>query len=159
MQLMTPTRLILLLCLALPAAAPAGAGAQIAGLTLVERGEHVPLELTAEQLTLGRTVTHGLLATARRDVTRPVSDAELTALGNRGTLLRVRLAKPERVLLVGLGARARATRVAAYVPPGREDRAYVFLGRSRWNRIVVVELPEAVRAAVRRLRASSAAGS
>lgn len=149
-------RLILLLCMFLPAASPAVVSAQIAGLTLIERGERVPLQLTGEQLSLGRTVTHGLLATARHDVTRPITDAELTALGNRGTLLRVRLAKAEHVLLVGLGARARPWRVAAYVPPGREDRAYVFLGRSTWDRIVVVDLPEAVRTAVRRLRAASA---
>lgn len=153
---MNAHRSILLLCLAFVAVTPSALDAQIAGLTLVDRGERVPVELTGEQIALGRTLTHGMLAGARHDVTRPISDAEVAALGRRGTLLRVRLAKPETVLLVRLRARARPTRLAAYVPPGRDDRAYIFMGRSRWDRIVVVGLPEAARSAVRRLRATSA---
>lgn len=76
---MTLNRLILLLCLALPAATPAAAGAQVAGLSLV--------------------------------------------------------------------------------PPGRDDRAYIFPGRTRWDRIVVVSLPATAREAVRRLRADPGRGA
>lgn len=130
--------------------------AQIAGIDLVERGEPVPLQLTPEQIAVGRTLTHGLLATASRDVTRPFTDADLAALGSRGTLLRVRLARPEDVLLLRLRARERPTRLAAYVPPGREDVAYVFLGGATWRRIVMVDLPGTAVAALRRLRAEAA---
>ncbi|NIQ54632.1 MAG: hypothetical protein GWN71_15030, partial [Gammaproteobacteria bacterium] len=74
-----------------------------------------------ELAVLGRTVARGLLATARRDVTRPISDGEVASLGRRGTLLRIRLTRPEPVHLLRLGARARPSRLAAYVPPGRDD--------------------------------------
>lgn len=126
---------------------------QVVDVALTRRGRPVPLHTTREMTRLGRTLAHGLLATAHQDVTRPVSDTDLAALGRRGTLLRVRLAAPEPVVLLRLGVRDRPSRLAAYVPPGRHDRAFVFLGRSRWHRIVVVDLPDTVRDALRRLEA------
>lgn len=141
-----------LLCLSIALLMPGALGAQVSGVALTERGERIPLSLTAEQVTLGRALAHGLLARARRDVTRPVSNAHLAALGRRGTLLRVHLKRPEDVLLLRLRARTRASRLAVYVPPGQDDHAYVFLGRDRWHRIVVVDLPDNARSAIRRLR-------
>lgn len=135
------------------------AGAQVSAVGLIDRGQTVPLDLSGEQVKLGRAMAHGLLASARRDVTRPISDSQLAALGSRGTLLRVHLAQPEDVLLLRLRARTRATRLAAYVPPDQDDHAYVFLGRARWNRIVIVDLPGRARAALRRLRAQAAGAS
>lgn len=142
----------LYLALALAMAAD-GVGAQVSAVALVDRGEPIPLQLSGEDVSVGRALAHGLLANAGRDVTRPITDAEITALGHRGTLLRVRLSRPEDVLLLRLRARTRATRVAAYVPPGQDGHAFVFLGRERWHRIVVVDIPDTVRAALRRLRA------
>lgn len=138
------------------AASAAPSSAQVVDASLTERGRPVSLRLTDELVAVGRTLGHGLLATARRDVTRPVTDAEVAALGRRGTLLRIRLSRPETVALLRLGARARASRLAAYVPPRQDEHAFVFLGRSRWDRIVVVDLPDRVRTAVRRLRADAA---
>lgn len=134
---------------------PTAARAQVTGVHLIDRGRPVPVQVTPDIARLGRTITHGLLAAARRDVTRPVSDGELRALGERGTLLRVQLAAAEDVVLLRLGRRARASRLAAYVPPDRDDHAFIFLGRSRWDRIVVVDLPGAVRDELRRLRSES----
>jgi hypothetical protein len=143
---------ILAIGLVMPAAA---LRAQIVQVALTERGRPVPVAMTDDLATLGRTVAHALLATARRDVTRPVSDSDLAALERRGTMLRVRLASPQPVALLRLGARDRASRLAAYVPPGQDHHAFVFLGRSTWSRIVVVDLPGRVRAAIRRLRAKA----
>lgn len=156
---MTPNRLTPLLLALIAISAPGSASAQVVRIDLVERGQPVPLQLTSDEVTLGRTLTHGLLASARRDVTRPITDADLTALGERGTLLSVRLASPEDVLLLRLRARARPTRLAAYVPPDRDDYAYVFLGRTGWDRIVIVDLPDVARTALRRLRAGEAAAA
>lgn len=150
---MRPNSPISLLCLVIALLLPASVGAQVTGVALVDRGERIPLRLTGEQVTVGRALAHGLLGGATRDVTRPISDAELAALGRRGMLLHVRLKRPENVVLLRLRARTRATRLAAYVPPGQDDHAFVFLGRARWHRIVVVDLPDNARSAIRRLRA------
>ncbi len=139
--------------------APGGARGQVMSVELTERGEPVPLDVTDDLAALGRGVAHGLLATAHRDVTRPVTDAELEALGRRGTLLEVRLARPEQVVLLRLRGRDRVSRMAAYVPPGRDDEAFIFLGRSSWERIVMVTLPDPVRTELRRLRTERGAGS
>jgi hypothetical protein len=133
-----------------PGAQPAAA--QVRSVALVERGRPVPIRVTAELESLGRGLARGLLATAHRDVTRPVTDGQLDALARRGTLLRIRLVRPETVTLLRLGSRSRASRLAAYVPPQRDDRAYIFLGRGRWSRIVLVDLPAPLRSEVRRLR-------
>lgn len=130
---------------------------QVASVSLVHQGRAVPLQVTPELTRLGRTMALGLLATASRDVTRQMSDAEVDALGRRGTLLRVELARPEEVRLLRLGVRSRASRLAAYVPPDWDDRAYVFLGRSSWERIVLVDLPYPVRAELRALRSNASA--
>lgn len=144
-----------LAALALVAVRPAGGTAQVTAVSLVDAGREVALPLTAEQITLGRAVAHGMLAGAWRDVTRPVTDQEVEALGDRGTLFRVHLARPESVYLLRLRASARASRIAAYVPAGADDHAFVFLGRSAWQRIVVVSLPETVRRELRQLRAAA----
>lgn len=133
-------------------AGPPALSAQVTALSLRDSGRDLPVALTAEQVTMGRALAHGMLAAARSDVTRPVTDEEVRALGDRGTLLRVNLARAESVYLLRLGASARASRIAAYVPPGADDHAFVFLGRSTWQRIVVVSLPEAVRRELRALR-------
>jgi hypothetical protein len=140
---------------ALLAGASAPVAAQVTAVSLTDAGREVQVPLTAEQVTMGRAVAHGMLAGARRDVTRPVSDEEVEALGDRGTLLRVHLARAESVYLLRLGASARASRIAAYVPPDADDHAFVFLGRSSWQRIVVVSLPEALRRELRALRGAS----
>lgn len=134
------------------------AAGQVTDVSLVHEGRTVPLQVTPELVTLGRTIALGVLATASRDVTRSVSDAEVDALGRRGTLLRVDLAEPVDVRLLRLGARSRASRLAAYVPPDWDDRAYVFLGRSSWERVVVVDLPYLVQAELRALRSNASAG-
>lgn len=140
------------LALAAVVSAPSVAVAQAMEVRLTERGAPVPLDLTEDRVAMGRGLAHGLLASAHEDVTRPVTDAEVAALGRRGTLLEVTLPSPEPVLLLRLMERARASRLAAYVPPDRDDRAFVFLGRGSWERIVVVSLPEQIRTAVRRIR-------
>jgi hypothetical protein len=151
----SPSLVLLLVALAIPVAA----AGQIVSVELTESGEPVPLELTDDLAALGRGVAHGLLATAHRDVTRPVTDSEIDALGRRGTLLEVRLARPEQVVLLRLRGRERPSRLAAYVPPERDDHAYVFLGGATWKRIVVVSLPDQVRAELRRLREAHREGA
>lgn len=148
----TPLARLLAAAAALLAGA-SGVHGQVAAVELVNRGEPVPIRLTGDDLRMGRTAAHALLATAHSDVTRPTTDADVEALGRRGTLLRIRLARPEDVLLLRLRSRERPSRLAAYVPPDRDDRAFVFLGRSGWDRIVVVSLPDGVREAVRQIRA------
>ena len=154
------TRTLCLLAFALLtglATAAVGARAQVTGVELMDRGRPVPVDLTPDLTALGRTLTMGLLANAHQDVTRPVSDAEILSLARRGTLLRVDLARPEDVILLRLRSRARASRLAAYVPPDRDDRAFVFLGEADWDRIIVVTLPDPVRDELRRLRSATAA--
>ena len=153
------TRRLLVPVLAVLAGLLAAAGpapAQITHLSLTHAGQDIPVRPTGEELAAGRAVVHGLLATTRTDVTRPVTDAQLTALGQRGTLVRLRLARSEPILLLGLGVRTRARRLAAYVPPDRDDRAFVFLGRAAWERVVMVDLPAEVRRELRALRAGAA---
>lgn len=140
------------------AVAPTPARGQVTDVSLLHEGRRVPLQVTPELATLGRTIALGVLATAKRDVTRSVTDAEVDALGRLGTLLRVELARPVDVRLLRLGARSRASRLAAYVPPDWDDRAYVFLGRSSWERVVVVDLPYLVQAELRALRSNASAG-
>lgn len=156
---MTLKRLLSSLVLAAAAGLPGSpAPAQVTHLSLTHAGAAVPLDVTGEMVAAGRAIAHGLLARTSRDVTRAVSDEEIAALGRRGTLLQVRLGRAEDVLLLRLRARTRASRVAAYVPPERDDQAFVFLGRGTWHRIVVVDLPEPVRREIRGLRARTAVG-
>jgi hypothetical protein len=154
-RLAAPT--LLLTAVAAILAGASGVDGQVTAVDLVNQGEPVPMRITGEEVRIGRATAHALLASAHSDVTRPVTDADIEALGARGTLLRIRLAQPEDVLLLRLRSRARPSRLAAYVPPERDDRAFVFLGQSGgWDRIVVVALPDGIRQAVRRVRTAPA---
>ena len=133
-------------------AGASGIDGQVTAVELVNQGEPVPMRLTGDEVRMGRATAHALLASAHSDVTRPMTDADVEALGQRGTLLRIRLARPEDVLLLRLRSLARPSRLAAYVPPDRDDRAFVFLGQSGWDRVVVVPLPDGIRQALRQVR-------
>lgn len=135
-----------------PILAGGAAEAQVSDIRVTDAGRSVPVAPGPEEVALGRTMALGLLAGAHRDVTRPVTDQEIEGLGERGTLLQVLLRRPESVYLVRLRSTARPSRIAAYVPPDRDDYAYIFLGHTAWQRIVVVTLPEALRREVRSLR-------
>ncbi|MFP4622868.1 MAG: hypothetical protein ACOC3J_06825 [Gemmatimonadota bacterium] len=140
------------LAVVLVLAAASAVRAQRVDVSLIHEGRIVPLETDARDLAAGRALAHALLATARSDATRSVTDREIDGLARRGTLLRVRLDRPEDVLLLRLGQRTRVSRLAAYVPPDHDRYAYVFLGRADWHRVIVVDLPGELRRELRRLR-------